>query len=66
MWRKSGENEAVTDVERGVSLTIEAGTHFQFRNASPDETLKFIITTMPPWPGPDEAYSVPGLWPAHT
>ena len=63
VWRKSGRDEAVTDVERGISLTIETGTHFQFRNVSSDEPLTFIITTMPPWPGHDEAYPVPGRWP---
>ena len=66
VWRKSGDDEVVTDVEPGVSLTIETGTHFQFRNTSPDETLCFIITTMPPWPGPDEAYAVPGCWATDT
>ncbi len=66
VWRKFKDKESITEVEQGISLTIETGTHFQFRNTSPDETLNFIITTMPPWPGPDEAYSVPGRWPAHT
>ena len=66
VWRKSGGDESVMDVESGVSLTIETGTHFQFRNTSPDEPLSFIITTMPPWPGPDEAYQVTGHWPTDT
>ena len=65
VWRKSGDDESVTDVEHGMSLTIETGTHFQFRNVSPDEALRFIITTMPPWPGPDEAYPVSGRWSVH-
>ena len=62
VWRKSESAESVTEVERGVSLTIETGTSFQFRNDSPDEPLAIIIVTMPPWPGPDEAYPVPGRW----
>ena len=66
VWRKSGGDESVTDVERGISLSIETGTHFQFRNTSTDESLSFIITTMPPWPGPDEAYPVHGCWPTDT
>ena len=66
VWRKSDGDETVVDVEPGVSLTIETGTRFQFRNSSPEEDLRFIITTMPPWPGPDEAYPVPGNWPAQT
>ena len=63
VWRKSDGDESVMDVGSGVSLTIETGTHFQFRNTSSDEPLSFIITTMPPWPGPEEAYPVTGHWP---
>ncbi len=64
VWRKSGDRESITEAETGVSLTIETGTRFQFRNDSWDEPLRFVITTMPPWPGPDEAYPVPGRWAA--
>ena len=63
VWRKSGDEETITEVEPGLSLTIETGTHFQFRNTSSDEDLRFLITTMPPWPGPNEAYTVHGRWP---
>ena len=66
VWRKSGDREMVTDAEPGVSLTIETGTHFQFRNDSTDAPLRFIITTMPPWPGADEAYPVAGRWATRT
>ena len=61
--RKEGEKGQwqLTDVRAGVSLTIPFGVHFQFRNTG-DVTLKFIITTMPPWPGPDEAFTVNGYW----
>jgi len=44
-----------------LSMSIEVGTHFQFRNIG-DENLCFIITTMPPWSGEDEAYRVPDFW----
>lgn len=27
-----------------------------------DKPLKFVITTMPPWPGKDEAFFVEGKW----
>jgi len=45
-----------------VCLTIPLGVHFQFRNldAAP---FYFVITTMPPWPGADEAIRVPNYWP---
>ena len=49
------------DVEGGVSLNIEVGTPFQFRNTG-DEPLCIVITTMPPWPGEDEAREVKGRW----
>jgi mannose-6-phosphate isomerase-like protein (cupin superfamily) len=26
--------------------------------------LAAVAVTMPPWPGPDEAYEVTGAWPA--
>lgn len=63
VWRKCGEVEQVVEVAPGVSLSIAVGTHFQFRAAA-DEPLCFIIVTMPPWPGDQEAYPVPGCWPA--
>ena len=46
----------------GVCLTIPPGTSFQFRNTG-WEPLCFIITTMPPWPGPEEAVRVTDHWP---
>jgi mannose-6-phosphate isomerase-like protein (cupin superfamily) len=44
-----------------VSLSIPAGTHFQFR-ASADEALSAVAITMPPWPGAGEAEFVAGPW----
>ncbi|MCH8870207.1 MAG: cupin domain-containing protein [Chloroflexi bacterium] len=61
VWRRRGDQESVVDVESGVSLNIEVGTHFQFRNTG-DEPLCIVITTMPPWPGPSEAVEVEGRW----
>ena len=61
VWRKSEDVEAVVDVRPGVSLSIETGTHFQFRNIG-DEALCFIIVTMPPWPGEQEAAPVEDYW----
>src|ERR1700739_966844 len=31
MWRKLGEREEITELAQGVSITIAAGVHFQFR-----------------------------------
>lgn len=54
VWRKLDEKQEVVRVHQGVSLTIPVGTHFQFRNSG-DVPLRFIIATMPPWPGEHEA-----------
>jgi mannose-6-phosphate isomerase-like protein (cupin superfamily) len=61
VWRKRGNQETVVDVELGVSVGIEVGTHFQFRNTG-NEDLCFIIVTMPPWPGEGEAIRVEDYW----
>jgi mannose-6-phosphate isomerase-like protein (cupin superfamily) len=62
VWRKDEGAEEITDVRPGAALTIPLGTQFQFRTMG-SEPLTFVITTMPPWPGPDEAVEVPGIWP---
>ena len=61
MWRKNGEAESIVHIHAGLSLSILSGTHFQFRNDG-GEPLTAIGTTMPPWPGEDEAYQVGGIW----
>ena len=61
VWRQLGEQERVAEVAPGVSLSIPVGAHFQFRTTG-DRPLRFLIVTMPPWPGEDEAYRVPGRW----
>ncbi len=61
MWRKLGDDEQVTPVASGVSVTIPVGTSFQFR-AHGDEPLAAIGATIPPWPGADEALIVSGPW----
>ena len=62
VWRKLGEQERVIEAAPGVSLSIPVDAHFQFRTTG-DRPLRFLIVTMPPWPGEDEAYRVPGYWP---
>lgn len=62
VWRKHGDREMVVDVAPGTALTIPTGVQFQFRTAGP-EPLRFIMCTMPPWPGEQEAVRVPDHWP---
>ena len=61
MWRRLGDAEIVTEIVAGTSISIPTGTQFQFRNDG-EEPLEAVGVTMPPWPGADEAYEVPGLW----
>lgn len=63
VWRRREGAESVVEVEAGVALTIECGTHFQFRNTG-DDDLRLVIVTIPPWPGADEARRVKDHWPA--
>ena len=62
VWRRQGDHEIVVDVEPGTALTIPIGAHFQFRATGP-EPLRFVMCTMPPWPGEQEAVRVPDHWP---
>ena len=62
VWRRREGAESVVDIEPGVSLAIECGTHFSFRSTG-DEDLRLVIATMPPWPGVDEARRVSERWP---
>ncbi|HEV8680689.1 MAG TPA: hypothetical protein VGQ90_15035, partial [Stellaceae bacterium] len=62
MWRKSGVREDITEIAAGISISIPAGTHFQFR-CDGNQPLDAVAVTMPPWPGDGEAYTVAGIWP---
>ena len=62
VWRQQGDLEETVTVEPGVSLTIPKHTKFQFRSTG-KKRLKFIISTMPPWPGQSEAKPETGPWP---
>ncbi len=61
VWRKQAEREEVSEARSGLSLNLPTGTVFQFRNTG-DEPLCFVIVTMPPWPGEDEAIQRKGIW----
>ena len=62
VWRKLEEREEVVEIALGTCLAIPTGAHFQFRNTG-DEPLSFVMATMPPWPGMDEAVAVENHWP---
>jgi mannose-6-phosphate isomerase-like protein (cupin superfamily) len=62
MWRRQAQRQETVPLYSGTCISIPAGTHFQFR-ADATGPLAAIGVTMPPWPGPDEAYDVPGPWP---
>ena len=61
VWRKFVQFEEVIDALPGLSLNIPLGTTFQFYNNG-SAPLCFVIVTIPPWPGEDEAVLQPGRW----
>ena len=61
MWRQQGEHEEIVAIGPGVALTIPRGTAFQFRSLG-TEPLAAVGTTVPRWPGEDEAILVDGPW----
>ncbi len=63
LWRRTEQQEEIVHLRAGVSVTIPLGAAFQFRTNS-GEPLRFIICTIPPWPGHDEAEDVEAHWPA--
>jgi mannose-6-phosphate isomerase-like protein (cupin superfamily) len=62
VWRKHGDYEEIVDVAPGSALTIPVGVSFQFRTIG-SEPLQFVMCTMPPWPGHQEAVRVADYWP---
>ena len=56
IWRRQGDKESVTGLQKDICIDIPVGTEFQYR--ADDENLVFICVTMPPWSGADEAYYV--------
>lgn len=61
LWRKDETRERVTELRAGVAVDIPLGVSFQFRNTG-HEALQFLICTIPPWPGEEEAIFVDGKW----
>lgn len=62
MWRWLGAQEEIVEVAAGLSISIPANTHFQFRCDGP-EPLAAVGVTMPPWTDPSACYPVEGPWP---
>ena len=62
-WRRSTTAEAIVPITPGTALTIPPGCAFQFR-AGTGQDLVAVAATLPPWPGPEEAELVEGIWPA--
>jgi len=65
LWRRDAATTRgeIVELERGVAVTIPLGTVFQFR-ALGAQPLEVVITTIPAWPGPDEAVPTAGVWAA--
>jgi mannose-6-phosphate isomerase-like protein (cupin superfamily)/alkylhydroperoxidase/carboxymuconolactone decarboxylase family protein YurZ len=61
LWRKRDDEEETVALVPGTSVSIPRGTSFQFRNTG-SARLHILITTMPPWPGAEEAEPVGGRW----
>lgn len=61
VWRKQGSQEEIVKVGPGICITTPPETHFQFRNDG-NEPLCFLIATLPPWPGEQEAERVKDHW----
>lgn len=61
IWQARDGEERIDAVRPGDSIRIRVDTAFQFR-AGERRDLKILLTTMPPWPGPQEAVSVDGKW----
>jgi mannose-6-phosphate isomerase-like protein (cupin superfamily) len=49
-------------VKNGSAITVPGGVSYQFRNLADDAALEFIVTTVPHWPGAQEAVLVEGMW----
>ena len=61
VWRRLSDKEITISVSARDCLTIPTGCHFQFRNCG-TQPLTFLIATIPPWPGPEEAFRVMDHW----
>jgi mannose-6-phosphate isomerase-like protein (cupin superfamily) len=61
LWRSKDGVTDLTPLGPGTCVSIPLGTHFQFRTTS-SAPLDIVGVTMPPWPGPSEAYAISSPW----
>jgi mannose-6-phosphate isomerase-like protein (cupin superfamily) len=63
LWRRdvATTRQEIVALSAGVAASIPVGTEFQFRQMGA-RPLEVVITTLPPWPGPEEAIPVAGAW----
>lgn len=61
IWLKNEEQEKIVKLEKDVCVRIPVATSFQFRNTN-DTPLSILLSTMPLWPGDEEAIKVKGYW----
>jgi mannose-6-phosphate isomerase-like protein (cupin superfamily) len=62
LWRSSALATRTDTLAVSAVFTIAPETCFQFRNDGA-EPLEILITTIPPWPGNDEAQAGEPHWP---
>jgi mannose-6-phosphate isomerase-like protein (cupin superfamily) len=64
LWRQGpGQRHQVVELRSGIAVSIPIGVAFQFRARGRDP-MDLVITTIPPWPGPEAAEVVDGYWSA--
>lgn len=63
VWRRFDGREETVAVRPGVAIYLPVGASFQFR-ATGREALTFVIVTIPPWPGEQEAVRADDHWPS--
>jgi mannose-6-phosphate isomerase-like protein (cupin superfamily) len=61
IWQKNSSMETEHEFSVGNSFTIPCGNSFQFKNIG-SEPLCILISTMPKWPGAEEALPSSGKW----
>ena len=61
IWQENNGEKQIKNFTCGDCFSIPVGNSFQFKNIG-SEPLCIIISTMPKWPGADEAIKVDGIW----
>lgn len=61
LWRSNADGERTDALVPGALFTLAPQTCFQFRNDGSGD-LEILITTVPPWPGAQEAEACGQCW----